>query len=298
LRRQFWGAAVTAWTNAEKEARAARSKTREELAALDSLGRLIAQRQTILECLARYCRERPQADVAAALLALIVFMSDNDQGCCTLSIQRLAEVFARKPRRITEALRRLEAAGIVHREERLGTSTRYWPVVHPMFGDTQGALIWFVQAYSPRPALALTDPSSPRLRTPDGAVTPPLTDPSGNTTKRDTTGGERVLSEEECAWVGARLVLRGAEHAYWLKRLGSEENLADALDEAAGAIQPNGRKLLVVEVRRQLARIARIRRDYANRYRERDAPGASGRKSKVEQVAEQTAAFYREAGVS
>jgi hypothetical protein len=92
--------------------------------------------------------------------------------------------------------------------------------------------------------------------------------------------------------------LRGAEHAYWLKRLGSEENLADALDEAAGSIQPNGRKLLVVEVRRQLARIARIRRHYADRYRERDAPGAGGRKSKVEQAAEQTAAFYKEAGVS
>src|SRR5215467_6090787 len=86
-RKAYWIGAITAWTTAAKEARIEQSMSREELAELDSLQRLVCQRQSLIDNLARYYRERPLADVAPGLLALITFLSDNDSGSCTLSVR-------------------------------------------------------------------------------------------------------------------------------------------------------------------------------------------------------------------
>src|SRR4029078_7747713 len=89
-RKALWLSALNVWTAAKKAERIAQSMTRHDLKRLDSLGRLIAQRQSLIENLAPYYRERPAADVAPGLLALITFLSDNNDGCCTLSIRRMA----------------------------------------------------------------------------------------------------------------------------------------------------------------------------------------------------------------
>jgi hypothetical protein len=82
---------------------------------------------------------------------------------------------------------------------------------------------------------------------------------------------------EPVQFVAGQLVLSESERAEWLDPSGFAGDavaLDLALKEAAGAVQPRGAHSLVVQVRRQLARIARQRRDQDRRYRE--ARAASG----------------------
>ena len=63
---------------------------REQFAALDGLGRLCAQRQSLLDNLAQFYSTHSNADAAPGVLAVITMMSDNRDGCCTLSADRIA----------------------------------------------------------------------------------------------------------------------------------------------------------------------------------------------------------------
>jgi len=264
-RKAFWTEAINAWTAAARETRNALSMTRHELAKLDSLGRLIMQRQALIENLGRYCRERPQADVAPALLALIIFLSDNPEGCCTLSLRRMSEMFAREERRIREALRRLAEAGVVHSEERPGTTARYWPVVHKDFGDFKAMPIWFVDAHSPasaprgRPGKPRTEPSSQFAKTPDGVDKNPSPEPSPNTTN-DATEEKRVGAR--VSFDGLTVQLHGDLRATWLAKFDDDaERLELALIAAVPYLQPNSNRPLEAQVSAQLARSVADKRD-------------------------------------
>ncbi len=79
---------------------------------------------------------------------------------------------------------------------------------------------------------------------------------------------------------GGQIVLSEAERADWLGRFGGDVGSLDlALMEAAGCVQPRGAHAPVVQVRRQLARIARDRRDRDRRYHEARAAGGSSASS-------------------
>jgi hypothetical protein len=87
--------------------------TRQQLAKLDSLGRLQAQRQSILDNVAHYYARHPNADVAPGLVAVITFYSDNNEGACALKVARLAKFLSRSPTAIKEAFVRLERDRII-----------------------------------------------------------------------------------------------------------------------------------------------------------------------------------------
>ena len=75
-------------------------------------------------------------------------------------------------------------------------------------------------------------------------------------------GGENDVSFEN-GWI----VLRDAEHAYWLAEFGRDHaRLELALTQAANYVQPNSRKPLLVQVRSQLARQLADKKDRDGRH--------------------------------
>src|SRR5689334_14065018 len=106
-RRAIFDGLITAWV---KDRRAEEALSRKELANLDSLGRLFAQRHSLIDNIGHFYARSPRADVATGILALVTFLADNNEGCCTLSVPRMAKFFARDERRISDAIRRLKDA--------------------------------------------------------------------------------------------------------------------------------------------------------------------------------------------
>ena len=95
----------------------------------------------------------------------------------------------------------------------------------------------------------------------------------------DGTSVEPAGEAEPVRLVAGQLVLSDSHRAYWLGPDlfdGDAVALDLALTEAAGAVQTRGAHSLDIQVRRQLARITRQRRDQDRRYRQaRAASGSS-----------------------
>ncbi len=137
--------------------------TAAQLGALDGLGRLVAQRQSLLDNMAHFYANNKRADPAPAVLLLITFYSDNNDGCCSLSIGRMARFLQREPRRISAAISRLAEENLIHVESiGRGTETsRYYPWVHRSFGGSRDSMTWIMDVRSPlrhagRPSLRKT----------------------------------------------------------------------------------------------------------------------------------------------
>lgn len=138
-------------TNFANERRASEALTASQLGALDGLGRLAAQRQSLLDNFSQFYRDNPRADPAPAILLLITYYSDNNDGLCGLSLARIAGFLHRDVRRISAAIKRLIEAKLVHQERRGdGTNTSlYYPWVHKAFGSTKDPITWILDTRSP-----------------------------------------------------------------------------------------------------------------------------------------------------
>lgn len=177
--------------------------SRERLAGLQGFERLLALRQSLLDNIALYYEKHGNADAAPGVLALVTYLSDNREGCCTLSVERIAAFLSRDQRRIRDAVARLEQAGCISVERRAGATSRAVPWVHHWFGSSEDPLIWIVDARAPAKAVKPTPdtsvtpdigvtppvnrPLTPPTRTPDTGVTAPLTPVSPNTAKDNTS---------------------------------------------------------------------------------------------------------------
>lgn len=145
--------------------------TREQLGALGGIERLQAQRQSLLDNMAHYFRAHPTADAALGVLALATVFSDNNDGCCTLSVERMAKFLSRTPRRITAAIAALAEARTIVVERVDGGSNRIYPWVHSAFGSTKDPVTWIMDVRAPRATAGR--PGRPAIRnTPDAGVTP------------------------------------------------------------------------------------------------------------------------------
>ena len=203
---------LTLWV---RERRADERMDRDQLAGLDSLGRLQAQRQSLLDNYAHFYAEHPNADVAPGVLLLVTIFSDNNTGCCSLSVTRMAAFLSRSTRRVSDAIARLEDKQLIAVERALGETSRTFPWVHKSFGSTKDALTWILDVRAPalqrgiagRPAHKNTPdagvtpisrtpdagdviPLTPVTDTPDAGDVIPLTLASANTTKLNTTNNK------------------------------------------------------------------------------------------------------------
>jgi hypothetical protein len=179
--------------------------SRAELGQLEGLQRVLALRNGLIANCVRHCRQNPGADATLAVLTLITFMADNNDGICRLSVTRMAQVFGRSERTIYRCIAGLEESGLigVARNGPKGSSNCYWPTIPAGLAEVGASIVWFADALSHKPKArifaATTDPESIRKLppdttvrgggvTPDTPVTPPLTQPSGGEAKTpDTT---------------------------------------------------------------------------------------------------------------
>jgi hypothetical protein len=183
--------------------------SRERLAGLEGFERLLALRQSLLDNIAFYYEKHGNADAAPGVLALVTYLSDNKEGCCTLSVERIAAFLSRDPRRIRDAIARLEHARCISVERRAGATSRALPWVHHWFGSSKDPLIWMVDARAPAkvsyatpdanvtPDTGVTPsrdkPLTPPTHTPDTGVTAPLTRVSPNTSNNNTSKETEII---------------------------------------------------------------------------------------------------------
>jgi hypothetical protein len=163
-RRAWFSAMVSDWVKARNLDQA---MTREEIGALSGFNRMLAQRHSLVDNLGHLYATNGRLDVAPGVLLLITYLADNGKGCCTLSIERMADFFSRTERRVSEAIGRLERAQVIFvdppgslaadgtwsRTERNGRNkpSTYWPVINRDF-VSRDPLTWFVDARAPRDA--------------------------------------------------------------------------------------------------------------------------------------------------
>lgn len=131
--------------------RLADAMEREAIAQLEGAQRHFTLSKSTIPNDIRYCRANPNQPAALAILHLITLLSDNNEGCCWLSIGRMAELFGRTERSIRESIDRLEAAGVLHVERAEGLPSRYWPVVPSALAEAGVSAINFVQALTTAP---------------------------------------------------------------------------------------------------------------------------------------------------
>ncbi len=127
----------------------AEAMTPEEFAALDSLGRLMAQRQSLMDNVARYCALHRNADVGLALLVVNTFLADNPKGACWIGNDRLQRFLSRSDRSIALARRRLEEDQLVLVDRPSGDVTFTTPWIYRGFGQSCDPLTWILDVRAP-----------------------------------------------------------------------------------------------------------------------------------------------------
>jgi hypothetical protein len=125
---------------------------REQLAQARGVLRLLALKHGHAAALIRGCRLNPQDDAKYGVLGLIVYLSDNDAGACTLSQRRMGAVLQRTEETIRECIKRLEKDGLIIVRRVPGLGMSYTPVGHVSLlevGDVSPA--WVIDALSAPP---------------------------------------------------------------------------------------------------------------------------------------------------
>lgn len=207
------------WFQAELTRYAANERQREEaltcqqLGELNGLGRLQAQRQSLLDNIAHFYSINKRADPAPGVLLLITLYSDNNEGCCSLSVSRMADFLSREPRRVSQAISRLvEDKMVLVASYGSGRDTsRHYPWVHHSFGTMPDALTWILDVRAP--ARSWGRPKGQIEKTQDGPkgdisgktqddkCENPGRPPSSNTTSNTTDDKEREDSgQTSFAW--------------------------------------------------------------------------------------------------
>jgi hypothetical protein len=85
----------------------------EELAQLEGLERVVALRNGLVATAISYVRGNPRADSTLAVLILIAFLCDNNNGLCRVGAKRMGEIFGRAERNIRDTMHRLEEMGLI-----------------------------------------------------------------------------------------------------------------------------------------------------------------------------------------
>lgn len=121
--------------------------TAAEIGRLDKQ-RLQALSKSLLLTIRGYYKTHKNADVAVGVIALLHLFSDNPAGVCTLSVKRMARFLSRTENATSEAVKRLEAHGLVTVDRVAGRSSRY-VVMMPRALQQPAQLTWLLDALAP-----------------------------------------------------------------------------------------------------------------------------------------------------
>lgn len=148
-RRQRFEDAITAFAKARRAKRPVSFAKPKDIGRLAGADRAFMLRSAVIANLSHHYAENPNADCAAGVLVISTLLSDNDEGCCTLSIGTIAKLLSRHPRNVMEARQRCEAEKVlfVDRDSRPGQSARCWPAVGlEQIKDPTAPAVWIVSA--------------------------------------------------------------------------------------------------------------------------------------------------------
>lgn len=260
-RRKFYANQIAAWCACQRveegdsdqpqltKAAADASLNVGEIARLKKNDRLRAQRASLVDNFAHLFATNKGADLSTGILLLVTYLSDNDQGCCRLTMARMAKFFGRTERAVRDAVVRLEDAGVIRIERTTGrNSSRSWPVINRMFADEGFSIIWLVDARAPGKSVA-TNPEADFLV---GGTSNPEADflvhganpevgcaPTRKPTSSDLTNRTSRRREAEFSFTDGELQLTGSLYAEWREHLGGDEALQSALRIVAAYLPPN-----------------------------------------------------------
>jgi hypothetical protein len=134
------------------EKKLADAMTREELAQLEGFQRVLVLRNGALCAAINYIQQNPRADATLAVMILIAFLCDNNDGLCRVGIKRMAEVFHRTERAIGDIIDRLERADRIGVNRPSGLAASYWIKVPKRLADADAGAARFVNALSSKPS--------------------------------------------------------------------------------------------------------------------------------------------------
>lgn len=148
---------------------------RKELAELEGLQRHVTLSKSVIPNSIKRLRLRPRESAGVAILNLITLLCDNNEGICSLTIKRMAQLFGRTERCIRDTIDSLEQDGLLNVERVDGWPSRYWPNVPTVLAQANASVSWFVEALSEKPkrrGRPVTDPALAREENPGTSVPP------------------------------------------------------------------------------------------------------------------------------
>ena len=138
LSKEDYTAAIHGWLADKRN-----ELSREEIAGMAAFDRVDAHRKAYLLGLAQYYRAHPRADVVMGVYAIVMFMSDNDKGVCTMGQAKIAQILNRSRQTVVQAMQKLQDAGLVHAE--MGKAQSH-PSIPRTVTDQYNHLVWALDA--------------------------------------------------------------------------------------------------------------------------------------------------------
>jgi hypothetical protein len=117
-----------------------------ELGNLSMTEKMVAYRSVLIMGGIRHCRNNPRAEARMPILTLIVYLSDNAQGACILTISKMQELLQRSRQSIVDNILALEKDGSIGIVRIDGMPNRYWPRIPAALAQMNPNPAWFVEA--------------------------------------------------------------------------------------------------------------------------------------------------------
>lgn len=122
--------------------------SRQDIGSMQGFDRVDAQRKAFLLGMAAFFRDNPRADVALGVYSIIMFMSDNKRGMCSMSQGRMAEILNRNRQTISDAMRRLRESGLILSENGKAGAT---PIIPRAVSENYNHVVWLMDAIATCP---------------------------------------------------------------------------------------------------------------------------------------------------
>jgi hypothetical protein len=142
------------WAAAQKRRSKPASADPRRIGQMQGLDRALVLQKSLLANTAHLLSCNPNADCALGVLLATTILSDNPDGCSTVSVGTVAKLLSRHPRNVMDARQRCKDAGVIGIDDRPGRSSQSWPIVSPALADNPRASVaWLLNVLAgERPA--------------------------------------------------------------------------------------------------------------------------------------------------
>jgi hypothetical protein len=147
-RKAYWIGEIGRWITTRRARPDTYMSAQEIGAARD---RAFLLQRALLDNVAAYYRQHPRAKVALGVLVTDTILSDNSEGCCTVSAVRVAKLLGCDEKYVRRARKLLAKEHLMGREKRAGLSDRHRPIINRAFAGEDLHQTWWLDATSEVP---------------------------------------------------------------------------------------------------------------------------------------------------